>query len=155
MEKLAWICAGALILTGCATQPPQPLPAPEATATLEAPFDKAWGLVVAEIANDYPLQIIEKQSGILQSQMVTIGSGFGAEGALRRYGYSPGILLATWSGARASLSAFVKPVDETHTSVKIKAHFEGFEDNVTHGWQVWRSRALLEQQILDKVSASL
>jgi hypothetical protein len=145
----------ALSLIGCATQPSQPLPTPEASATLDAPFDKVWGAVVGEIVNEYPVQVIEKQSGVLQSQMVNIGSGFGAEGLLGRYGTSPGIFLATWSGARASLSAFVKPVDDNHTSVRIRGHFEGFENNVTQSWQVWRSKAILEGQILDRVSAQV
>jgi hypothetical protein len=151
MKKLLLVLP-MILLFGCATpQPPPPVP----EVTFEAPFDKVWAGVVREISDEYPLQVIEKQSGVLQSQMVNIGSGLMTETTLRRYGISPGVLLTTWSSARCSLSVFVKSVDEKHTSVRIRAHLEGFEDNVTKSWQAWPSRAVLEQQLLNKISATL
>lgn len=145
MKKLlSTICAVAL-LVACATTAKNPVP--ETTQTFQQPFDRVWSAVVSELSGDWPLQVIEKGSGVLESQMVGVSR-------IEEYGIKPSLFLPIWSQGRGRISVFVKQSEST-TTVRIKGHFEGFESNVTQAWYVWPSTGVLEKELLDKIAAKL
>jgi hypothetical protein len=145
-----------LLLTGCATAPKGPATPLPTSRTFSAPFDKVWGAVVAEVSADCPVQSVEKSSGLITTQMMSFGGGFGGWQTLQRYAYEPRAFLATWTGgARGNLTFYVSSPDATKTTIRVTARFEGFEDNVSKSWHPWQSNGVLENQYLDKISRAI
>jgi hypothetical protein len=137
------------LVAGCAT--PQLAPVKETTQRFDQPFDKVWGSIVASVTSDYPIQVIEKQSGVLETQFVSLPGN----NPLKQYGVEPSIFLSIWYQNRARLSVYAKAQGETNTTVRVAAHFEGFEGNMTKNWYVWPSNGVLEQQIIERISSNL
>src|ERR1700722_14027920 len=92
----------AVVLVGCVT--PQPVTPVQTTRTFPASYDKVWGTIVSELSADYPIQNVEKASGLITTQQLSLASGWGAETTLERYAYSPGIILGTYNNAQCSLT---------------------------------------------------
>jgi hypothetical protein len=134
------------ILVGCAT--PSGVIQLQTTRTFTQPYDRVWGAVVASVSGNYPLQVIEKASGILETQMVTLPT-------LAEYANEPSVFLSCWGSSRGRLAFYVQSVDQTNTTVRVTGHFEGFEYNTTKTWYVWPSRGVLENNILNAVATNL
>jgi len=155
MKNVLILSLFALVAGGCATQTAPVAPRPT-SRTYSVPFDQVWGSVVSEVSAVCPVQSIEKSSGLITTQMMSFGGGYSGWQTLRGYAYEPKIFLSTWNGgARCSLTFYVSSVDGTNTSVRVTGRFEGFEDNVTHGWQFWQSNGAYENQFLDKFATTL
>jgi len=155
VRLLRFLCVIApLLFQGCVSTQ-RIIPAPDTKQNFNQPFDKVWGAIVGELSAEYPFQVVDKQSGIIQTQLISIGSGFGSLRVLQRYAIEPRMFLATWSSASASLSVYVKAVNETNTMVRITGHFQGFENNVTHSLQPWQSNGTLENQVLASITKNL
>ena len=112
---------------------------------------KVWAIIVSELSADYPIQNVDKASGLITTQELTLGTGFSAEDDLRHYAYSPGVILGTYNNAQCSLTVFVSKSDETSTNVRVTGRFQGYENNVTQSWQTWQSKGVMESQFLDKI----
>lgn len=132
-------------LTGCTTTAPRPLI--ETTRIYDAPFEKVWSSTVAALSSQYPIKAIEKNSGLIATDIVS--------GSVKDYGYAPSVLLAIWSQGRHTMTAFVKPIDGQHTSVNLTAHLEGFDMNGSKTWHIWNSNGSLEASLFQKIGAGL
>jgi hypothetical protein len=144
--KVAWMVGIGVsaLVSGCAT--PKVPPKEQTTKVFAAPFDRVWPAVISTVTGDYPVQAVEKGSGVLETQMVSM--------QVDKYANPPtGLFLPCWGEGRGRLSLFVRPVNGTNTSVRIKGHFEGFEYNVAHTWYVWTSTGVLEGDIASKIAA--
>jgi len=160
MKKSLLAFVGLVCLSGCATMQQQA----SGSATplsidymVSAPFDQVWGKLV-ERATDrsWPLKTIDKASGIIVTDFSSLGDGISGWQALKQLAYEPSMFLATWAGgARMKLSVFVSKIAENQTRVKLNAHFEGFENNVTHQWVVWQSNGLDEKGVVDYIASEL
>jgi hypothetical protein len=58
------------------------------------------------------------------------------------------VILGTWDAGRALLSFFANSRGSS-TTVRITAHFSGFENDVTHSWMEWPMKGVLENVLLD------
>ena len=74
--------------------------------------------------------------------------------ALEKYAYQPTNFLGTWGAGRALLSIFVSFQGET-TTVRITAHFAGFENNVSNSWIEWPTRGVMENLLLDRIAKDI
>lgn len=139
------ITMAAALLCGCDTvAPAQKL---ETTRTFEQPYDKVWvAIVQATSKDDYPLKIVQKDSGVIETENFTPSSLAGCA--------SPpsGLFLPCWGETRARMSIFASAIG-TNTTVKVVGHFEGFEYNVTKQWYVWDSNGQFENAFLNDVSS--
>lgn len=154
MMFVGFVCI--LLMNGCVTTQPVYTSPLDTSRTFNSSYDKVWGVLVSELSASYPIQTIDKSSGLIATQMVSMGSGFAGWNMLKQYAYEPKALLATWAGgARCRLNFFVQGIDDQSTTVRVTGHFEGFEDNVSKSWHVWQSRGVLESSLLDKVSYAL
>ena len=145
----------AIGLSGCATPAPkQSLPPLQTAETFESPKFAVWPLVVEEISQQYPIKVIEKDSGLITTEFVSINAGFANNNAWR-YVQPPGGFLATYDGLRVTLTAIVTEVETNKTRVNLKTHYEAFEDNVSHSWKVCESNGSLESAMLQKVRSRL
>lgn len=150
MKLLTMIAlTGALIsFTGCVTPPPAPKL--ETTRTLQKPFDQVWPVIVRTVSEqDYPMKVVEKDSGVIETDNFSPGVLSGAATPPR------GLLLPLWSQTRARLSILATPIGTNSTNVKVIGHFEAFEYNATQAWYIWNSTGQFENQFLAKVESSL
>ena len=155
VDKFLIAVLAAALIGGCATAPKRP-PVPETARLFNHSFDKVWAATVAELSGSWPFQLVEKDSGLIETQMVGFGPGFSGWTRLENFSIPPRLLLATWSGgARGRMSILIVSQEGGSTSVRLKGHFEGFENNVANAWYVWQSTGVLEGQILDRIAARL
>jgi len=77
-----------LLICSCATTPtPQTDPPKETSRVFNAPYDKVWSAVVAELSADYPIKNSDKSSGLITTEDVTFGASFGGWSSLRQVAY--------------------------------------------------------------------
>lgn len=147
MKNILFLVLGSIALCGCQTPPPAPNV--EASRVIQKPYDQVWPVIVQAVsAQDYPMKIVQKDSGIIETENFSPGILRGAATPPR------GLFLPAWGQTRARLSILATPSGTNATNVKVVGHFEGFEYNVTHEWFVWNSTGQFENQFLNKVGAS-
>lgn len=157
MKKTAFLfalLATMILIVSCATVPKTPLQAQRTSAVIPAPKDKVWPLLVSEVGLNYPVQAIEKESGLLTTQFVQMPVGFNNM-YMERYVFPPGGFLATWGGLRMNLQIMVIETEPGKTMITINAHYEAFESNVSKSWIVARSNGSVENQILTSIEQKL
>ena len=148
---------GSFVLTGCATTQPQPTGPIHKEFILDAAFDKVWPAVL-ERATDrsWPIKTIDKASGIIATDFVSLGTSFSGWKTAKTIAYEPSCMLCTWTGgARQTVTVFVTKIDESKSRVKIGIHVEAFENNVSHQWAAWQSNGANEKLIADDLAQKL
>lgn len=143
-----------VFISGCATTPRAPLVAQRTSAVIPAPKDKVWPLLVSEVGLNYPVQAIEKESGLLSTQFVQMPVGFNNSG-MENYIFPPGGFLATWDGLRMNMRIMAIESEPGKTMVTINAHYEAFESNVSKSWRVASSNGSIENQIITRIEQKL
>lgn len=143
-----------VFFSGCETVPDKPVAIQRTHATLAAPKDKVWPLLVAEIGLQYPMRAIEKDSGLISTDWVTLPAGFNNMYA-PSWILPPRAFLATWGGLRMNMKVQAIETDAGKTDVVINCHYEAFETNVQKTWLVTASNGALENQILTKIETKL
>lgn len=143
------------LVIGCVTVPiAEKIVAQRTSATIAAPKDKIWPLLVAEIAQHYPIQVIEKDSGLISTQMVQMPVGFNNRG-MEQYIYPPRGFLATWEGLRMSMQIIAIDGEPGTTIVTINSHYEAYESNLSKSWVVAQSSGAVENQVLTAIEQKL
>ena len=143
-----------VLIVACATIPKAPLQAQRTSAVILAPKDKVWPLLVSEVGLNYPVQVIEKESGLLTTQFIQMPVGFNNM-YMERYVFPPGGFLATWAGLRMNMRIMAIETEPGKTMVTVNAHYEAFENNVSKSWIVVRSNGTVENQILTGIEQKL
>ena len=141
-----------ILLTGCVT--PEQIDRPPTARIFNAPKDKVWPQLVAQVGLLYPVKAIEKESGLITTEFVSLPAGYNNVNQTQ-WILSPEGFLTTWDGLRMNLSILANEVEPGKTQVTIHTHFEAFENNVSKSWIVCQSNGSLENQILDKVASGL
>ena len=143
-----------LLLSGCTKSPPITEPVIQ-EQVFQADFDVTWHAIIDALSDgNYPIQSIEKESGLVTTQFVVFTQGIGAKSQIDRIAAVPGMFLGTWSAGRYSLSIFATSITGG-TRVRIKAHVEAYENNVSYTWHVCQSRGVLEGSILNVIGTKL
>jgi hypothetical protein len=144
------------IITGCETAPTGSS-APEIQRTREtfaARKERVWPILVSQVGLDYPVRAIEKDSGLITTDWVTLPAGFNNMDA-RRWIAPPGGFLATWDGLRMNMKVMAVETEPGQTSVTINCHYEAFENNVQKAWLAANSNGSLENAILSRIEQQL
>ena len=142
------------LLWGCATPAEAPRATLRTSATFDAPKDRVWPLLVSGMGLDYPVRVIEKESGLISTDWVTLPAGYNNMNAQRRVS-PPGGFLATWNGLRMNMKVVAVETSPGKTLVTINCHYEAFENNVHKTWLVAESNGSIENAILIKTEESL
>jgi hypothetical protein len=151
MKKLNYILVLLITaLVGCQTTNVAPVEQQRTSAIYEAPKDKIWPLLVSEVGLNYPVAAVEKDSGLLTTDFVTMPAGYNNMN-MTNWVYNPGGFLATWNGLRMKMNIMVVELEENRTQVSIRAYYEAFENNVSHSWVVCRTNGSLENGILTRI----
>ena len=148
-------CAPMLFLfTGCVTGPEGSHTSLSTSRTFHAGFDRVWSVLVSEISSFAVIKTIDKTSGLITTGPLKMGAGLMPEMVLKEYAHRPTNVLGTWDAGRAILSILAKSQGSS-TTVRITAHFLGFETNVTHSWMEWPTKGVLENELLDRIAKDL
>lgn len=150
---MALLCSMSL-MAGCAMTQRAPVEPQRTSAVILAPKDKVWPLLVTEVGLNYPVQAIEKESGLLSTQFVNIPVGINNSG-MQQYAYSPGGFLATWNGLRMNMRIVAVESEPGKTLITINAHYEAFENNVSNSWRIAQSNGAIENKILTSIEQKL
>jgi hypothetical protein len=155
MKKILLSAVTLFLFTGCTTVPErgykQPLPT---SRTFHAGFDRVWGVLVSEISAFAVIKTIDKTSGLITTGPLNVSKGLMSEMVLKMYAHRPPNILGTWDAGRVLLS-FLANSRGSSTTVRITAHFAGFESNVIHSWMGWPTRGVLENFLLDRIAKDL
>lgn len=143
------------LFSGCETASTQAPVQPQRTqATVTASKNRVWPLLVSQVGLDYPVRAIEKDSGLITTDWVTVPAGFNNMNA-GRWIFPPGGFLATWAGLRMNMKIMALESEPGKTTVTINCHYEAFENNVQKSWLVVRSNGTVENGILTEIERQL
>lgn len=138
----------------CAPSKPLIRPIIQDTFIIDAPYEKTWRAVASVIAErGLPIESVEKESGLLTTKFVTFARGMESDKEIKKVAVIKTSFLLIWERGRYALSIYCEPVSGSTTRVKITAHIEGFESNVSKSWHVCYSNGNLEKRIAELVQA--
>lgn len=148
------IMSAIIISSGCAMQPVVQTPPLETSRILPYSKDKVWTSTVKVVSQKLPIQVIEKDSGLISTQTAQLPLGYGNSGS-QNYFYQPNIFLSTWGGATTRLNVIVNPESSKSTSIKLDATYQALETNVTKSWITAASNGQFENKIIDEIEQDL
>lgn len=154
MKTLLSLALLVLSLSGCVTQTPAAKEVLPTAQTFAAPKSVVWPLLVQEVGLQYPVKAVEKDSGLLTTDFVTIPAGFN-NAQMNKWILPPGGFMTTWDGLRVSLSILVSEVEPSKTRVTIRAQYHAFENNVAKSWIICQSNGSLENGILTRIAEQM
>ena len=154
MKEILFSAVTLFLFTGCATVPEGSYSSLPTSRRFHADFDRVWGVLVSEISSFAVIETIDKTSGLITTGPLKVGAGPMSEMVLKEYAHRPTNILGTWDAGRAILSILAKSQGSS-TTVRITAHFLGFETNVTHSWMEWPTKGVLENELLDRIAKDL
>ena len=148
-----------VILVGCATTPPvQPNTPLRDTEVFASPFPKVWSALIATLAEQaYPIEVIEKESGVVTTRFVTFTGGK-TDAQIDAVAVKPNYPLATWESGKYTLSIFVAKTNSLTTTVKVTSHIEAlvkpFMVDVPN-WVGCDSKGVMEKRLFDVIKEKL
>ncbi len=149
----ALLLASLVLATGCAT--PQPPQAIQTTERFSATKDQVWHLVLSEIGLNYPVSSIEKDSGLITTDFVSLPAGM-YNSEMGRWVQKPNAgMFATFNGLRMKMNILVSETTPATTTVTVRAHFEAYENNVHKQWIACPSNGTIEIELFTLIRASL
>ena len=154
MKKILFSVVVLFLFTGCVTVPKGGYTSLSTSRTFHARFDRVWGVLVSEISSFAVIETIDKTNGLITTGPLKVGTGLMSEIVLKEYAPRPPNILGTWDRGRAVLSISAQSQGSS-TTVRITAHFTGFENNVTHSCIEWPSKGVLENLLLDRIAKDL
>ena len=146
--------------------------------TIQADFDKTWSVLVAIISEKgWPLQVVEKNSGIITTGEVRIDNlrsarpltvaSWNTIAYLRRPGRDS---VSGYEYGLAFINIFISPIgDSTATSIKVTSRFDAYNTlaleissavsgipSSTRGiWIKWKTTGKLEHDLLNALEAQV
>ena len=102
-----------IISSGCAMQPVVQTPPLETSRILPYSKDKVWASTVKVVSQKLPIQVIEKDSGLISTQTAQLPLGYGNSGS-QNYFYQPNSMVtALTSSNRLWTPGTVATTDNT------------------------------------------
>ncbi len=133
---------------------PTPPPVVENVRHYDRSFDDVWqALVATYIGQGYPIHAIEKDSGVLTTEILGLPNPLSRE--FTEWAILPDDMFATYRSAQGTLNTHVRKNSENQTRVEVVSVLRVFEDNVTGQWQVCHSTGKAERLVLDGIAAKL
>lgn len=155
MKKL-FICLCIVFLVGCATAPIVPYTPIQDTFTINNSYDKVWKAVINTVTEFMePIKIIEKDSGLLITEFVSLGNRYNAAIKIKSISYPPKLLMPNWGGCRYSYTINISKIDDNNTKIKILSNINGYDEGFTKKWYVCQSRGVIEENIFNKITEYL
>ena len=121
---------------------------------IPAPFEPTWSAVVESVAvGTYTIKTIEKASGILALEPVTLPEVFSDE--CDRLVVLPDAIGADWQAPVMHVNFFVIPEGENTTRVTINTSVRVYEAYFTERWFTGYSKGVIEKTLLDEIESRI
>jgi hypothetical protein len=139
-------------LAGCATIPIE-IPEINDNETFQYSYDKVWGTIVESFSeNSTPIDLIDKDSGLINTGVMTLASGMWTEENMKNIVIFPNLFfLRIWEKVDCRMSFYVSEVKENQTKVKISIAIMAYEGNVTKNWHKCYSTGEIEKRMFDRI----
>jgi hypothetical protein len=144
-----------LLFLSCATVGTRPVITD--TFTINAPFDKVWGSLIKYVSvKNIPIKIVEKASGLLDTDLFTYaqGSGIYVAGELNKIAVMQSSFMQVYTSSRCKFNFYVASSDANTTQIKITTYIEAF-DNTTQNWYECYSNGTLEANIFNGINQNI
>jgi len=155
--KNLYLIAVVLIITlgGCASAP-ESRPK-EDTAFYLARFDNVWDAAFMALQEEaIPFEKMEKEKGLITTGFVNFSVGPQAHHEIEKIAQRPTeTRLAIWSQVGYTLSILITPISDMSTKVRVTAHIEAYDKNVTRKWHKCITNGGIEDMILQKIRDQL
>jgi len=115
------------------------------------PFDETWSAIVEALAEEeWPIESIEKESGLITTRFVNIGKGGNnyADCGSTIFGK------AERSDFRCKLNVFARPIQNNNTNVRINIHIEGWTGTWASSngdWEICNSTGKYEERLFSRI----
>ncbi len=145
-----------LVITGCASAP-KPVKPVDDTAFYLARFDKVWDAAVVTLNEEsIPVDSLNKDRGVIATKFVNYSVGPQAHHDIETIAQKPSAArLAIWSQVGYTLSILITPINDMSTKVKVTAHIEAYDRNVSQEWHECISNKVIENRIIEKIRVQL
>ena len=156
MKNMYLIVAVLIVsLSGCATTPPPQQK--EDTAFYLARFNKVWDACLMTLEEEaIPIETMEKEKGLITTEYVNYSVGPQAHHEIEKIAQKPSAeRLAIWSQVGYTLSILITPINDMSTKVRVTAHIEAYDKNVTKQWHECISYGVIENIILERIRSQL
>ena len=142
------ICVIAAALCSCYAAPkPETF---EKSRISSRSFDDVWRAAIAVVTEEeWPIQVIEKESGIITTDFVIMGGNVHEDIDCGKSMYGTEIRLIA-DRVRCKLSIHITRVGES-TQLRLNTHIEAYYE----GWQNCNSTGAIEAQIFEMIDAEL
>jgi hypothetical protein len=155
------VCLGTVLLSvaflsGCASVSRPARPAEDSAYCL-ASFNKVWDASVMALAEEHiPVDTLSKDKGVISTKFVNYSMGPKAHYELDAIAEKPSAArLAIWSQVGYTLSILITPVTDMGTQIKVTAHIEAYDKNISQEWHRCVSKKVIESRIVEKIKAQL
>ena len=149
---LVVVLTGMILVQGCG--PMMVIPTIETSRSYETvSYDEVWSATVKTFAlRSYPIQVIEKDSGILTTSIMSDTSAAWGSQKLDSLVTNPNIPLAIWTNMSTRITAYVQ---KDPVQVKIITRIKRYESNFTQAWHLCYSNGIIERSILNSIESDL
>jgi hypothetical protein len=138
-----------MALLGCTPPIEAPVIQQPTVAMFDAPQAKVWNAIVATIGIEFPIQVIERDSGLISTRPTTMllpanRWALGCEDA-SDFAYP-------WNQLRMDLRMLAEEKGSGKTQVTIVCHYEAFKQSTSpRVWTIVASNGALENELLRKL----
>jgi hypothetical protein len=142
-----------LVTVGCTPPLEVPVIQQPTVAVFAAPRDKVWAALVGVVGLDFPIQVLERDSGLISTRVTTMVPpasrwALGCD--------NPDDFANPWNQLRMDLRALVEEREPGKTQVTLLCHYEANKQSTfPHAWTIVASNGALERDLLGRMQAKL
>ena len=156
---VSFIIVAFVFMMGCATVPTSPGQSQRISAVIDAPKDKVWPLLVEEVGSKYPIQAIEKESGLITTKVVNIPVFQGNTLSYRRYVFIENAgARFSYEKLRMNMRITAAEFEPGKTMITINAYYEVYVINQAEqgtAWVTFPSNGSVENEILTNIEIKI
>lgn len=140
-------------LSGCAPPVEVPVVQRPTVAVFDAPQAKVWHAIVSTLGIEFPIQVLERDSGLVSTRPITMRLpasqwALGCDAA-RDFEYP-------WNQLRMDLRLLAEEQEVGKTRITLVCHYEAFKESTwPRAWTIVASNGSLESELLKKVQQRL
>jgi hypothetical protein len=152
MNRQRFLLPTAIVLmafSGCTPPVEVPVVQQPTVAVFDAPQAAVWNAIVATIGIDYPIQVVERDSGLISTRIVTMVLpanrwALGCEDA-SDFAYP-------WNQLRMDMRVLAEGKGPGKTQVTLVCHYEAFKESTwPRAWTMVASTGALEDRLLKRI----
>lgn len=144
-----------MLSIGCAARP-LIRPVIQDTFTINAAYDDTWWAVVSTLSGmSIQVETIDKDSGLLNTKFIYFSGGMYADKDIEKVAAIQTSFLLIWTRGRFKLNIYASKLTDSQTQLKITLRIEGYESNISKGWNVLYSKGVIERRIAEIVDAKV